>query len=65
MPFYSASYQGAIGSDTLPFAGIRSGAAASYPCVREIKAFTTAANAARIRIVRLTTAGTSVRGHDQ
>ena len=24
MPFYSASYQGAIGPTTLPFAGIRS-----------------------------------------
>lgn len=59
MALYSASFQGAAGSATLPFAGLRSGAAASYPCIREIRVFTTAANAARIRIVRLTTAGTA------
>jgi hypothetical protein len=59
MAFYSASYQGAAGSATLPFAGLRSGTAANQPVVREIHCFTTAANAARIRIVRITTAGTA------
>jgi hypothetical protein len=59
MGFYSASFQGAAGSATLPFAGLRSGAAASNPVIREIKVFTTAANTARIRIVRITTAGTA------
>jgi PPE-repeat protein len=59
MAFYSASFQGAAGSATLPFAGLRSGTAANQPVIREIKVFTTAANAARIRIVRITTAGTA------
>ena len=59
MALYSASYQGAAGSATLPFAGLRSGTAANAPVVREIHCFTTAANAARIRIVRITTAGTA------
>lgn len=59
MAFYSGSFQGGAGSATLPFAGIRSGAAANFVILREIKVFTTAANAARIRIVRLTTAGTA------
>jgi hypothetical protein len=56
---FSASYRGAAGSDTLPFAGLRSGTSTNSPIVREIKCFTTAANAARIRIVRLTSAGTA------
>lgn len=59
MAFYSASFQGAAGSATLPFAGLRSGASTNQPVIREIKVFTTAANAARIRIVRITTAGTA------
>lgn len=59
MALYSASYQGAAGSATLPFAGLRSGSAANYPVIREIHCFTTAANAARIRIVRISTAGTA------
>ena len=59
MAFYSASFQGAAGDASFPFAGLRSGTAANQPVIREIKVFTTAANAARIRIVRITTAGTS------
>ena len=59
MALYSASFQGGAGSATLPFAGLRSGTATNVPIIREIKVFTTAANAARIRIVRLTTAGTA------
>ena len=59
MALYSASFQGAAGSATLPFAGLRSGAATNFPIIREIKVFTTAANSARIRIVRITTAGTA------
>jgi len=49
----------ATGSATLPFAGLRSGTATNNPIIREIKVFTRAANAAIIRIVRLTTAGTA------
>jgi hypothetical protein len=59
MTLYSASFRGAAGTATLPIAGLRSGAAASFPCVREIKLFTEAANSGIIRIVRLTTAGTA------
>lgn len=59
MAHYSSSFQGAAGSATLPFAGLRSGAATNFPIIREIKVFTTAANAARIRVVRITTAGTA------
>lgn len=59
MALYSASVQGAAGTATLPFFAIRSNSATLTPVIREIKCFTTAANAARIRIVRLTTAGTS------
>lgn len=59
MTIFSASYQGAAGSATLPFAGLRSGTSTNSPILREVKVFTTAANAARIRIVRLTTAGTA------
>lgn len=59
MPMYSASAQGAAGSATLPFGALRSGTSTNSPIIREIKCFTTAANAARIRIVRITTAGTS------
>ncbi len=59
MAVFSASYQGAAGSATLPFAGLRSGTATNSPILREIKCFTTGAAAARIRIVRLTTAGTA------
>lgn len=59
MPLYSAAFTGAAGTATLPIAGLRSGAAASHPCIREIKLFTQAANSAIIRIVRLTTAGTA------
>lgn len=59
MTIFSASYQGAAGSATLPFAGLRSGTSTNSPILREVKCFTTAANAARIRIVRLTTAGTA------
>jgi hypothetical protein len=58
MTLYSASFRGAAGTATLPIAGLRSGAAASFPCVREIKLFTEAANSAIIRVVRITTAGT-------
>jgi hypothetical protein len=57
--FYSASFQGAAGSATLPFAGLRSGTAANAPVVREIKVFNVGTAAARIRIVRITTAGTA------
>lgn len=56
MPRYSASANGAAGSATLPFAGLYSGGDALI--LREVKVFTTAANAARIRIVRVSTAGT-------
>ncbi len=59
MALYSASFRGAAGTATLPIAGLRSGAAASFPCIREIKLFTQAANSAIIRIVRITTAGTA------
>lgn len=59
MSLYSASFNGAAGTATLPIAGLRSGAAASNPIIREIKIFTQAANSAIIRIVRLTTAGTA------
>ena len=59
MAFYSASFQGAAGSATLPFAGLRSGTAANQPVIREIKVFNVGSLAARIRIVRITTAGTS------
>jgi hypothetical protein len=59
MALYSASAQGAAGTATLPIFGLRSGASTNNPIIREIKCFTTAANAARIRIVRLTTAGTA------
>lgn len=45
------------GSATLPFGGLYAAASVSA-IVREVKCFTTAANAARIRIVRVTTAGT-------
>jgi hypothetical protein len=58
MAVYSAVFQGAAGTATLPIAGLRSGGAGNNPIIREIKLFTLAANAARIRIVRLTTAGT-------
>ena len=50
---------GAAGSATLPFAGLRSGTATNTPRVLEIKVFTRTANAAIIRIVRLTSAGTA------
>jgi hypothetical protein len=56
---YSASFTGAAGTATLPIAGLRSGTAANFPIVREIKLFTQAANSAIIRIVRISTAGTA------
>jgi hypothetical protein len=59
MTIFSAQFQGAAGSATLPFAGLRSGTSTNTPRLLEVKVFTTAANAARIRIVRLTTAGTA------
>jgi hypothetical protein len=59
MALYSASFNGAAGDATLPFAGLRSGVAANRIIVREIKCFTEAANAASIRIVRISTAGTA------
>lgn len=59
MALYSASFQGAAGSATLPFAGLRSGTAASFPIIREIKVFNVGSVAARIRIVRISTAGTA------
>jgi hypothetical protein len=59
MTTFSASYQGAAGSATLPFAGLRSGTSTNSPILREIKCFSTGTAAARIRIVRLTTAGTA------
>ena len=59
MPVFSASYQGAAGSATLPFAGLRSGTATNSPILRELKVFNNGTVAARIRIVRLTTAGTA------
>lgn len=59
MALYSASFQAAAGTAALPIAGLRSGTATNFPIIREIKLFTTAANAARIRIVRFTTAGTA------
>ena len=59
MALYSASYNGAAGSATLPFAGLRSGAAANNPIIREIKCFSQGTASAIIRIVRITTAGTA------
>ena len=59
MPTFSASYQGAAGTAALPFAGLRSGTATNAPILREIKVFNNGTVAARIRIVRLTTAGTA------
>lgn len=59
MSLYSAVGKAAAGSATLPFGGLRSGAAASNPIIREIKVFSLGTAAARIRIVRLTTAGTA------
>lgn len=59
MALYSASFRGAAGTATLPIAGLRSVQTNSFPCIREIKLFTQAANSAIIRIVRLTTAGTA------
>jgi hypothetical protein len=59
MTTFSASYRGAAGSDTLPFAGLRSGTSTNSPILREIKCFSVGTAAARIRIVRLTTAGTA------
>lgn len=59
MAFYSASFRGAAGTATLPIAGLRSGAAACFPCIREIKLFSQGSASAIIRIVRLTTAGTA------
>lgn len=59
MSLYSASAQGAAGTATLPFFGLRSGTAANVPIIREIKVFNVGSLAARIRIVRLTTAGTA------
>jgi hypothetical protein len=56
---FSAQFRGAAGSDTLPFAGLRSGTTTNTPRLLEVKVFTTAANASRIRIVRLTSAGTA------
>ena len=58
MAFYSASFQGAAGTATLPIAGLRSGTAANQPVIREIKLFNVGSLAARIRVVRITTAGT-------
>ena len=49
--------EGGAGTATLPFAGIYAGSGTRV-VLREIKCFTTAANAARIRIQRATTAGT-------
>jgi hypothetical protein len=60
MALYSASFRAATCSDTLPMAGLRSGAATNFPIIREIKVFTELANAAIIRIVRITTAGTGI-----
>jgi hypothetical protein len=57
MATFSGVCEAGAGSATLPFAGIYAGASTRL-IVREIKCFTTAANAARIRIQRATTAGT-------
>lgn len=57
MAKFSAIAEAAAGSATLPFAGVYADASNGI-VVREIKVFTTAANAARIRISRSTTAGT-------
>lgn len=58
MAVFTASFRGATCDTTLGMAGLRSGTTANTPVVREIKVFTEAANAAIIRIVRITTAGT-------
>jgi hypothetical protein len=54
---YTASARAAAGTATLPFGAVYA-AASSNGTIREIKVFTEAANAAVIRIVRVTTAGT-------
>lgn len=60
MGTYSASFQGAAGTATLPIAGLRSGSASNTPRLLEVKLFVASGgNAARIRLVRLTTAGTA------
>jgi hypothetical protein len=58
MGLYSASFQGAAGTLTLPIAGLRSGTAANAPIIREIQLFNVGSLTARIRVVRITSAGT-------
>lgn len=58
MARYSAMMEGVAGGAALPFAGLYSSDANVGLILREVKCFTTAANAARIRIYRVTTAGT-------
>lgn len=57
MAKFSGVANGAAGTAALPFAGVYADAANGI-VVREIKVFTTAANAARIMIARASTAGT-------
>jgi hypothetical protein len=57
MATFSAVVRGGAGTAALPFAGIYASAANGL-VVREIKCFTTAANAATIYIQRASTAGT-------
>ena len=58
MAVYTASFRAATCDTTLGMAGLRSGTSTNTPVIREIRVFTEAANAAIIRIVRVTTAGT-------
>ena len=57
MTTYSSVANGAAGSATLPFAGLYA-PSAGRGIIREIKVFNVGTVAARIRIVRLSTAGT-------
>ena len=57
MSEFRAVVEDGAGSATLPFAGIYAASGSGF-YLRELKVFTDAANAARIRIRRATTAGT-------
>lgn len=57
MATFSGACEAGAGDATNPFAGIYAGSATRL-ILREVKCFTTAANAARIMIRRATTAGT-------
>ncbi|MGH9878832.1 MAG: hypothetical protein ACRD5H_14465, partial [Nitrososphaerales archaeon] len=55
---FTAVGMAGAGTAALPFAGLYSSSTTEGIVIREIKCFTLATNAARIRIVRATTAGT-------